>query len=49
MKDNQGILAIIAVALIAIAGVMIYQTTQGGPAEEVAESISGAIDSAAGK
>lgn len=49
MPKNTGILAIIAAALVAIAGVLIYQATEKSPEEKVAESISSAIESAAGK
>lgn len=37
---NSGILTIIAVALIAIAGILFYQSQQKSPAEEVADSVS---------
>jgi hypothetical protein len=45
-ENNSGLLAVIAVVLVGILGVLIYQANQDSPAEEVAESISGAIDDA---
>ncbi len=38
-KGNTGLLTIIAVVLIAIAGIMLYQANQDTPAEQAAESI----------
>lgn len=38
------LLTIIAIALVAVLGVMFYQMNQDSPAEEAAESISDAAD-----
>lgn len=43
-KNNNGLLTIIALGVIAIAGVLIYQANQDSPAEQVADSIGDAAD-----
>ena len=48
MNKNTGILAVIAAAVVVIAGVMVYKATEKSPEEKVADSISSAIESAAG-
>lgn len=45
MSKNTGILAVIAAAVVVIAGVMVYKATEKSPEEKMAESISGAIES----
>lgn len=44
MNDNKGLLTIIALVLIAILGVVVYQATEKSPSEKVADSISDTID-----
>lgn len=44
-KSNSGLLAVIAVVLIAILGIAVYQMNDKTPGEEVADSISDAADS----
>lgn len=41
---NKTLLALIALGVIVIAGVMVYQETQQTPAEEAAESVSDAAN-----
>ena len=48
-NNNSGLLAVIAVVLVAILGLAVYQMNQDSPAEEVAESVSGAINDATGQ
>ncbi len=43
-KNNSGLLTIIALGVIAIAGFLFYQSQQESPAEQVADSISEAAD-----
>lgn len=44
MNDNKGLLTIIAVVLIAILGVVVYEATEKSPEEKVADSISDTVD-----
>jgi hypothetical protein len=42
--DNKGLLAIIAVILIGIFGLLLFQATEKSPEEKVADSISNTVD-----
>ena len=42
--NNKAILTIIALAVVTIAGVMVYQAQQKSPAEEVVDSIGNAAE-----
>ena len=44
-SDNKALLAFIAVILLAILGLMIYQATQKTPEEKIADSVSDTLDS----
>lgn len=44
MNDNKGLLTVIAVVLIAILGVVVYQATEKSPGEQVADSVSDTMD-----
>ena len=43
-KSNTGLLVIIALGVIAIAGVLLYQSQQKSPSEQVADSVSDAAE-----
>jgi hypothetical protein len=40
MKNNSGLLVIIAVVLIAILGIVAYKATEKTPGEQMADSVS---------
>lgn len=42
--DNKALLALIAVILLAILGLMIYQATKKTPEEKIADSVSETLD-----
>lgn len=44
-SDNKALLAFIAVILIAILGLLVYQTTKKTPEEKIADSVSDTLDS----
>lgn len=44
MKNNSGLLVIIAVVLIAILGVVVYKANEKTPEEKIADSVSETID-----
>lgn len=43
-SDNKALLAFIAVILVAILGLLIYQTTKKTPEEKIADSVSETIE-----
>ncbi len=45
MGSNKALLAFIAVILVAILGVLVYQVTKKTPEEKMADSVSETIDS----
>ncbi len=44
MNDNKGLLTVIAIVLIAILGVVVYQATEKSPSEKVADSVADTVD-----
>lgn len=44
-SDNKVLLSFIAVILLAILGLLVYQTTKKTPEEKIADSVSETIDS----
>lgn len=42
--NNKTLLAVIALAVIVIAGVLVYQATEKSPEEKIADSISNTVD-----
>lgn len=44
-SDNKALLAFIAVILVAILGLLVYQTTKKTPEEKIADSVSDTLDS----
>ena len=44
-SDNKALLAFIAVILLAILGLMVYQATKKTPEEKIADSVSETLDS----
>ena len=44
MNNNKGLLTVIALVLIAILGVVVYQATERTPAEKVADSVADTVD-----
>jgi sensor domain CHASE-containing protein len=44
-SDNKALLALIAVILVAILGLLVYQTTKKTPEEKIADSVSDTLDS----
>lgn len=44
-SDNKTLLAFIAIILVAILGLLVYQTTKKTPEEKIADSVSDTLDS----
>lgn len=43
-SDNKALLAFIAIVLVAILGLLVYQTTKKTPEEKIADSVSETLD-----
>ena len=44
VKNNSGLLAVIAVVVIAILGILVYQMNQKTPEEQIADDISNVVN-----